>query len=194
MGLAYFRLPAATLEALRPLIEAHEAEIVGPRARGYWFDYPDEYDYEGIRSIARQLDEAGSRAAVERLEISEVQAHALAILEIEMAPDDRPFPPALFLCSAGPSGVRAHLDAARAALGADPARAAARVGVQGSDKRVAGYLKKQVRHLREALPLVWSFYERAAAADEGVLVIDLRARDLFEPDPAERVRDWEVGD
>jgi len=192
VGLAYFRLPGETIESLRPSIAAHEAEIVGPRARGYWFDYPDAYDYGGARSVARQLDDAGSEAGAERLEISEVQAHALAILEIEMAPDDRPFPPALFLCSAGPSGVREHLETAREAFGADPARAGARVGVKGSDKRVAGYLKKQVRHLREALPVVWSFYERAAAADEGVLVIDLRARDLFEPDPAERLHNWNI--
>jgi hypothetical protein len=100
----------------------------------------------------------------------------------------------LFLCSAAPAGVRKHLNAARKALGPDPELAAARVAVQGSDRRVAGYLKKQVRHLREALPTVWSFYERAAAADEAVLVIDLRARDLVEPDPAERVHDWNSGD
>lgn len=192
--MTYFRLPGEAFEALRPLIEAHEADIVGPRARGYWFDYPDEYDYAGARRVAKALEEAGARSGGERLDLSEVQAHALAILEIEMPPDNRPFPPSLFLSSAGPAGVRKHLNAARKALGPDAEMAAAHVGVQGSDRRVAGYLKKQVRHLREALPLVWAFYERAAEAGEAVLAIDLRARDLIEPDPAERVRDWDTGD
>jgi hypothetical protein len=54
-----------------------------------------------------------------------------------------------------------------------------------SDPRFTDYLDKQLRHLREALPLVWRFHERAAEAGDAVLVIDLRARDLEIPEQFE---------
>jgi len=71
MGIAYFRLPTQALTPLWPLIRAHEAEPVGPRARGYWFDYPDDYDYDSVRETAQTLYEAGRAAAWESLELSE---------------------------------------------------------------------------------------------------------------------------
>jgi hypothetical protein len=185
VGLAYYRVQPAVLESLRPLIDAHEAEIVGPRARGYWFDYPDEYDYKGVRAIARQLDQAGQRNATERLEISEVQAQSLALLEAEVPPDGKVFPPALFMTSAAPGVLRAHLKLARKLLGSDPESAARRFAIGSADRRVVDYLKKQVRHLRETLPVVWHFHERAAEVEQAILVVDLRARDLDIPDAAE---------
>lgn len=186
MGLAYYRLKPAELQALRPLIALHEAEIIGPRARGYWFDHPDDYDYATARDVARRLDDAGKRAGLAHLELSEVQAHALGLLEVELPPDGEPLPPAPFLSSAGPDGVHMQLTAIRAALGDDPDHAAAHLSVNGRDRRFAGYLKKQVRHLREALPVIWRFYAQAAEAGEAILVVDLRARDLYEPDAAEQ--------
>jgi hypothetical protein len=188
VGLAYYQVPSALLESLEPLIEAHEAEIVGPRSRGYWFDYPDEYDYEGVRAVARQLDQAGQQNAVERLEIGEVQAQSLALLEVEIPRDGKVFPPALFMTSATPGMLRAHLKVARKRLGSDPESAARRFAVGSADRRVADYLEKQVRHLRETLPVVWHLHERAAEAAQAILVVDLRARDLDIPDAAESLR------
>jgi len=186
MGLAYYRLDTQTFEGLAPLIALHEADLLGPRARGYWFDLPEEYDYDGVRAIAAQLDQAGRAAAAETLILSEVQAHALSLLEVNLPNDGAPFPPPLFLCSQAPEGVQLHLRAARKALGADAERAARHFAVNVRDPRFLGYLNKQLRHLREALPLVWRFYERAARAGEAVLVVDLRARDLFVPEAVER--------
>jgi hypothetical protein len=188
VGLAYYQVPPALLASLDPLIEAHEAEIVGPRSRGYWFDYPDEYDYEGVRAVARQLDQTGQQGAVERLEISEVQAQSLALLEAEIPRDGKVFPPALFMTSAAPGVLRAHLKVARKLLGSDPESAASRFTVGSADRRVANYLEKQVRHLRETLPVVWHFHERAAEVEQAILVVDLRARDLDIPDAAESLR------
>jgi hypothetical protein len=87
VGLAYFS-GVNILESLHPLIVVHEAELVGPRARGYWFDRPDEYDYIGVQNTARDLDEAGQANAIERLELSEVEAHSLSLLDIELPRDE----------------------------------------------------------------------------------------------------------
>ncbi len=186
MGLAYYRLNPQTFESLAPLIALHEADLLSPRARGYWFDLPEEYDYDGARAVASQLDQAGRAAAAETLILSEVQAHALSLLEVNLPSDGAPFPSPLFLCSQAPEGVQLHLSAARKVFGADPERAARHFAVSVRDPRFLGYLNKQLRHLREALPLVWRFYERAAQAGAAVLVVDLRARDLFVPDAVER--------
>lgn len=185
MGLAYYRVTSNVLEDLRPLIAAHEAELVGPRARGYWFDRPDDYDYEGVRSTAQQLDKAGRRHAVERLELSEVQAHSLALLDIELPRDESELPPALFMTSVDPDTLQRHLKIARRRLGDDAEKAASRFVQRERDPRFAGYLEKQVRHLREALPSVWRFHEEAAEAGDAILVVDLRARDLEIPEEVE---------
>lgn len=185
MGLAYYRIAPTELENLRLLIVAHEAEIVGPRARGYWFDRPDEYDYVGVRDVARQLDEAGQQNATERLELSEVQAHSLSLLDVELPGDGGEFPPPLFMTSADSDLLRRSLKAARRRLGSSPEAVAIRLGQGERDPRFADYLDKQIRHLREALPLVWHFHERAAEANEAILVVDLRARDLEIPEEIE---------
>jgi hypothetical protein len=185
VGLAYYRVASNILESLRPLIIVHEAELVGPRARGYWFDRPDDYDYAGVRATAQQLDSAGARHAVERLELSEVQAHSLSLLDIELPRDEGELPPALFMTSVDSNMLQRHLKAARRRLGEDPDKAANRFVQRERDPRFAGYLEKQVRHLREALPLVWRFHERAAEAGDAVLVVDLRARDLEIPEEIE---------
>ncbi len=191
VGLAYYRVNPALLEQLRPLIAEHESDLVGPRARGYWFDYPEEYDYERVRLVARQLDQSGQANAGERLELSEVQAHSLSMLDIEMPLDEGNFPPALFLTSLDPATLKQHLEILRRRLGSDPERAAKRFAQTSRDPRFAGYLEKQLRHLREALPLVWDFYKRAAEAEEAILVVDLRARDLETPDPVELLHAYE---
>ena len=185
MGLNYYRVTPDELETLRPLIEAHENELVGPRSRGYWFDRPDPYDYEGVRDIARQLDDAGRQHSIENLELSEVQAHGLSLLDVELPSDGLEFPPALFMSSVGPDGVRRHVKAAQRHLGASPDAAARRYVQNERDPRFSDYLDKQLRHLREALPLVWRFYERALAAGDAILVVDLRARDLEIPEEVE---------
>jgi hypothetical protein len=46
---------------------------------------------------------------------------------------------------------------------------------------------RKLRHLREALPLVWRFHERAVQAGDAILVVDLRARDLEIPDEVELI-------
>ncbi|MCS6871264.1 MAG: hypothetical protein RML95_10820 [Anaerolineae bacterium] len=186
MGLAYYRIDGQTFSELVPLIKAHESDMLGPRARGYWFDLPERYDYATVRATAAELDRAGRAAAAESLVLPEVQAHALGLLEITLPGDDVPFPPPLFLCSQAPEGVQLHLKAARRALGADAERAVRHFATNVRDPRLLGYLNKQLRHLREALPRVWHFYERAAEANAAVLVVDLRARDVFEPEAIER--------
>jgi hypothetical protein len=185
VGLAYYRVKPAIIEILQPLITAHEAEVVGPRARGYWFDRPDEYDYRGVRATAQQLDRAGKKNASETLELSEVQAHSLSLLDIELPRDNGELPPALFMTSVDLDTLQRHLRIARRRLGDDPEKAARRFVQRERDPRFAGYLEKQVRHLREALPLVWGFHERAADAGEAILVVDLRARDLEIPEEFE---------
>ena len=187
MGLAYYRVTPDVLDELRPLIAAHEAELVGPRARGYWTERPDVYDYEGVQATARQLDLAGKAKAVEQFELSEVQAHSLSQLNIELPNDGGEFPPALFLSSVSPDGLRRQLRIARRRLGEDPDLVASHLVQRENDPRFAAYLDKQIRLLREALPLVWHFYERAADAGNGILVVDLRARDLEIPDEVELI-------
>lgn len=184
MGLIYYRIRPSLLKSLQASIEAHEGDMLGPRARGYWFDYPDEYDYTSVQATARTLDEAGQREAIERLELSEVQAHALSQIEVDMPRDNYPFPPAMFLTSADPETVELHLRLARRHLGAQGERIGGRLG-SSRDVRVAGYLNKIIRHLREAVPLVMKFYERAAEAGDAILIVDLRARDVFIPDAVE---------
>lgn len=185
MGVAYYRVQPDVLESVQLLVRQHEAEPVGPRARGYWFDYPDTFDFDGVRAVALQLDKIGKANALETLELSEVQAHSLSMLEIEVPSDGGDFAPSLFLTSLPPDGVRAYLKIVRKFLGSDPARAASRFATNVRDPRLMGYMRKQVRVLRETLPLVWGFHERAAEANHAVLVIDLRARDLFVPDEVE---------
>ena len=185
MGLAYYRIPQTVFETLQPLVSTHEAEIVGPRSRGYWFDRPDEYDYVGVRSVAQQLDDAGKRNASEQLELSEVQAHSLAMLDVELPGDGGEFPPPLFMTSAPADLLPRYLKIARRRLGSSPEAVASNLGQGERDPRFADYLDKQIRHLREALPLVWHFHERAAAAEEAILVVDLRARDLEIPEEIE---------
>ncbi len=167
------------------MITAHEAEPVGPRARGYWFDRPDEYDYQGVRATARQLDAVGQENAIVRLELSEVQAHSLSMLDIDLPSDDNELPPALFMTSLDPDTLRRHLRIARRRLGEDPDKAANRFVQRERDPRFSDYLEKQLRHLREALPLVWHFHEQAAEAGDAILVVDLRARDLEIPEEVE---------
>ncbi len=185
MGLEYYRIAPAELEKLRPLIARHEAELVGPRARGYWFDRPEAYDYVGVQQVAQELHNAGERLGTERLELSENEAHSLSLLEIELPSDDLELPPALFMSSTAPEGIKRYLKVARRKLGSTPEIAASRIAAPDRDPRFAGYLQKQIRHLREALPKVWNFYETAAEAGDAVLVIDLRARDLEIPDAVE---------
>jgi len=185
VGLNYYRIQPEQLENLRSLVEAHESELVGPRARGYWFDRPDEYEYAAVRATARQLDEAGRANAIEHLELSEVQAHGLSLLDVELPSDGLEFPPALFMSSVTPAQLRRYLKLANRHLGTDPDAAARRFVQTEHDPRFSDYLNKQVRHLREALPLVWRFHERAAQAGDAILVVDLRARDLEIPEEIE---------
>ncbi len=185
MGLSYYRISPTVLESLQPLISAHENELVGPRARGYWFDRPDEYDYAGVQATARTLDEVGRAQASESLELSEVQAHGLSLLDVELPGDDLEFPPALFMSSATPAMLAQHIRVAQRRLGNNPEEAGTRFVQSEHDPRFTAYLNKQVRHLREALPLIWHLYERASEAGDAVLVVDLRARDLEIPEEVE---------
>jgi hypothetical protein len=185
MGLAYYRIKPSVLEEVRLLVAAHEAEPVGPRARGYWFDWPNEYDYAGVRATARQLDEIGKANVIEQLELSEVQAHALSLLEVELPRDSADFPPSLFAMSVDPAALGRYMQIAKRRLGPNPERAAEKFTHQEHDPRFSAYLDKQIRHLREALPSVWHFHERAAEAGDAILVVDLRARDLEIPEQVE---------
>ena len=185
MGLAYFRIPTETFDSLSNEIAQHEADLTGPRSRGYWFDQPDSYDYEGARSMARSLYAAGENYGLEQLELTENEAHSLSLLELELPADSQPLPPSLFLTSADPHTIKSHLKFAHRKLGATPAVALARIEAPDRDPRFAGYLRKQVRHLQDALPKVWQFYARAADAGQAVLVVDLRARDLDILEPVE---------
>ena len=187
MGLVYYRLQSSDFEPLRPLIAAHESEPVGPRARGYWFEQPEEYDYQGVRATARQLDAAGLAHGIERLELSEVRAHSLSMLDIPLPDDEISLSPALFLASGSGPTLARWMKLARRKLGSNPEAIAARLDIGDHGPRFVGYLQKQVRHLGETVPLVWRFHERAVEGGDSVLVVDLRARDLDIPDAAERV-------
>jgi hypothetical protein len=185
MGMAFFRVAPEHYARLRPLVEKHESEPVGPRARGFWLDRPDDYDYEQVQADARQLyDEARNRAAAE-LELSENEAHSLSLLEMELPGDGLEYPPSLFLSSAAPEMIKRFIRVAQRKLGPSPELAAMRIAVESNDPRYAAYLQKQVRHLRDALPKVWNFYAAAEQAGQAVIVIDLRARDLEIPDAVE---------
>src|SRR5579859_48354 len=120
------------------MIESHESDMLGPRARGYWFERPDVYDYSGVQSIARQLDQAGRANAAETVELSEVQAHSLSFLDIELPSDGQEFRPALFISSADPAAVRLHLKAARR-LGENPELAARQFSAGERDPRFVDY-------------------------------------------------------
>ncbi len=185
MGLAYYQVTPDVLDSLRPLIVAHEAELVGPRARGYWFDRPDEYDYVGVQATAQQLDDAGRANALDRLELSEVQAHSLTLLDIELPGDGSELPPALFMTSIDPAMLRRYMRIAQRRLGNNPEKAASRFVQRESDPRFSGYVDKQLRHLRQTLPLVWQFHQQAVDAGNAILVVDLRARDLEIPEEFE---------
>lgn len=186
MGLEYYRIAPDELNVLLPLIMQHEFELVGPRSRGYWFDRPDDYDYAGVQAVAQQLHDAGEAHGFERLELSENEAHSLSLLEMELPGDGLEFAPALFMTSVPPEKIKQHLKIARRKLGPTPDIAISRIGTgEKGDPRFAGYLQKQVRHLHDALPKVWAFYEAAAAANQAVLAIDLRARDLEIPEAFE---------
>jgi hypothetical protein len=185
MGLVYYRLKPEVLETVAAQIATHEADPLGPRARGYWMDAPDAYDYEAVRSLAVQLDALGQQHGSERLELSEVQAHALAMLELDLPGDEADLPPTLFTTSVTPTLLALRMQIARQKLGKTPERIAAQLTTNERDKRFAGYMRKQMRHLRETIPLVWRFYERAEADGEAILVVDLRARDLEIPDAVE---------
>jgi hypothetical protein len=89
------------------------------------------------------------------------------------------------MSSADPGALRRHLRMARRRLGANPETAASRLVQTERDPRIAAFLDRQMRHLGEALPLVWHFHERAVQAGETILVVDLRARDLEIPDEVE---------
>ncbi len=190
MGLMYYRISPSVLESLQPLVNSHENELVGPRARGYWFDRPDEYDYKGVRSVALELDEAGRANAIEQLELSEVQAHGLSLLDVDLPSDGEELAPALFMTSAGPTLLRRYLRIARQQLAETPEEAVKQFVQSEPDPRFSAYLDKQIRHLREALPLVWHFHERAADAGDAVLVVDLRARDLEIPEEIELANEY----
>jgi hypothetical protein len=138
-----------------------------------------------VRDVARQLDMAGKTHAVATLELSEVQAHALGMLDVELPADGAPFRPTLFTSSAMPDVISRRMKLARRRLGTDPEQIAQAIADSEAEERFALYMTKQYRHLREALPLVWRFYEDAAQAGGAVLVVDLRARDLETPDEVE---------
>ncbi len=90
-----------------------------------------------------------------------------------------------FMSSATPAMLAQHIRVAQRRLGNNPEEAGARFVQSEHDPRFTAYLNKQVRHLREALPLIWHLYERASAAGDAVLVVDLRARDLEIPEEVE---------
>jgi hypothetical protein len=183
--MAFFRVAPEVYHRLRPLIEKHESEPVGPRARGFWQDRPDEYDYARVQADAQQLYQQARVQASFELELSENEAHSLSLLEMEMPGDGLEYPPSLFMASANPETIKRFLRLAQRKLGPSPEIAVTRISVDSNDPRYAAYLQKQVRHLREALPKVWHFYAEAEKAGQAVVVVDLRARDLEIPDAVE---------
>ena len=185
MGLLYFRVTAEVVEQNAALIELHEAEPVGPRARGYWTSYPTDYDYVAVKATATALAAIGTQAAHETLVLTENQANALPLLELDLPDDHKAYAASLFTTSLSPERVVKFMQKAKRRLGADPDRVAAMLVSEESDARFSLYVDKQMRHLREALPLVWHFYERAIAAKDAILVVDLRARDLDIPEAVE---------
>jgi hypothetical protein len=185
MGIAYFRVEPEHYTALEPLITAHEADMLGPRARGYWTERPDHYDYAGVQAAARALYDKASLVAQGRLELSENEAHSLSLLDLELPGDGLEFPPALFMSSASSDSVQKLLKRAIRSFGPTPAIAIQNIEVQSSDPRYRGYLEKQVRHLRIALPKVWAFFAEAGTYHQAVISVDLRARDVEIPESVE---------
>lgn len=185
MGMAFFRVAPEQYHRLRPLIEKHESEPVGPRARGFWMDRPDDYDYAQVQADAQELYQQARQHAVAEIELTENEAHSLSLLEMEMPGDGLEYPPSVFMASATPEIIKRFLRVAQRKLGFSPEVAASRIDAESNDPRYAAYLQKQVRHLREALPKVWHFYADAEKSGQAVVVVDLRARDLEIPDAVE---------
>jgi hypothetical protein len=185
MGLAYFRVSPAHYEALQGLILQHEADILGPRGRGLWYERPDDYDYHAVQYIARRLFSESRELAEATLELSENEAHSLSMLEIELPPDSLELPPSLFIASGSPDQVKRSLKIARRRLGATSAQAITKLEVSGTDPRYVGYLRRTLRHLQGALPKVWDFFEQAERHQQAVILVDLRARDVEILDPVE---------
>jgi len=188
MGLAYYRVDRQTYEAARDQIAVHEADILGPRARGYWFDTPEDYPYQEVQNATRQLDALMHNAASEALELSENEASGLSLLSIQL-PDTEDsaneFSRSLFLASVDADSVQSYMLIMKEQLGDDPDQVARKMRPERTDARTRAYYQAQIVHLRSALPKVWRFHERAAAAGEAVIVVDLRARDVFIPDTLE---------
>lgn len=185
MGLLYFRVTAEVFEQSAALIDQHEAEPVGPRARGYWTAYPTDYDYAAVKATATTLAAIGAPVAHETLLLTENQANALPLLELDLPDDDKVYAASLFTTSLSPARVVKFMQKAKRRLGTDPDQVAGLLVGEAMDERFSLYFDKQLRHLREALPLVWRFYERAIAAGDAILVVDLRARDLDIPEAVE---------
>lgn len=185
MGIAFFRVSPEVHTRLLPLITAHESDLLGPRARGYWADRPDVYDYAGVQATARSLYDQARSAAAGDLELSENEAHSLSMLDLELPGDGLEFPPALFMSSAGRDAVQRMLKLAKRNFGATAAIAAGNLAVESTDPRYRAYLEKQVRHLRDALPKVWGFYAAALENGQAVVAVDLRARDVEIPEAIE---------
>jgi hypothetical protein len=186
MSLVYYRIPNEVLLKNRRLAAAHEADPLGPRARHYYSEGEADYDYEGAQRTAQQLDAQGLANQTARLELIEPESQAMALLDIEIAQERRSvYQPAMFLCSADSAQVRLHVAAARKRLSPDIDAAVEAIALEEGDHRTSGYLAKQLRHLRTALGKVWRFYEAAESAGEAVLLVDLRARDVFIPDLVE---------
>lgn len=188
MGLAYYRVDRRTYADLQTLIAAHEADMLGPRARGYWFETPSDYPYQDVQNTARTLDSTARSVASEALELSENEAAGLSLMGIAL-PDseqgDSEFNPSLFFTSLDPDAVQTYMQIVAEQLGTNPDKIARNVRPERSDSRSRAYYQAQIAHLRSALPKVWRFHERASSASEAVVVVDLRARDVFIPDAVE---------
>jgi hypothetical protein len=185
MGIIYHQIPLPKLHLLRTLIKNHEANLLGPRARGYWIDYPDMFDYEQTQEVAQTLDQTARESSTTQLELSELQAHALTLLELEMPHDGAELPPQLFLVSGGKEIITGHLEIVRGLFAGNPANVAKMLRATTRDRRFQAYFDKMMNLLRETLPQVWQFWESAEKAGMAIVVIDLRARDVFIPSPEE---------
>jgi hypothetical protein len=91
------------------------------------------------------------------------------------------------MSSASAETLRRWFKIATRKLGASPETVGQQFKQGENDPRFSPYLEKQLRHLREALPLVWHFHERAIEVGDSVLVVDLRARDLEIPEEVELI-------
>jgi len=158
MGMAFFRVAPEHYARLRPLIEKHESEPVGPRARGFWMDRPDDYEYVRVQSDAQQLYQEARTHALAELELSENEAHSLSLLEMELPGDGLEYPPSLFMSSATPEMIKRFLRVAQRKLGLSPEVAASRIDAESNDPRYAAYLQKTgaplARSLAQSLALL----------------------------------------